>query len=149
MSQIVGLGTDIVECLRIAQMIERHAEQFINRIYTTSEIEFCRSRRQATQHFAARWAAKQAVLRALGLAWQPGLRWRDLEIRPERSGPQVALHGQARQAARLRGVAQVRITLAYCRSHATATALALAGSDPDGGHLDGSHLDSGDLDGGD
>ena len=62
---ILGLGTDIVECLRIAQMIERHGELFINRVYTDLEIEYCAGRKAATQHYAGRWAAKEAILNGL------------------------------------------------------------------------------------
>ena len=78
---IIGIGTDIVECLRIAQMIERHGELFITRVYTPHEIQYCQSRKQATQHFAGRWAAKEAVLKALGTGWRRGISWRDVEIR--------------------------------------------------------------------
>ncbi len=70
---IVGIGTDIVECLRIAQMIERHGELFITRVYTPHEIEYCQSRKQGTQHFAGRWAAKEAVLKGLGTGWRRGI----------------------------------------------------------------------------
>ena len=64
--RVVGIGTDIVECLRIAQMIERHGELFLTRVYTSREIEYCSARKAATQHYAGRWAAKEAVLKALG-----------------------------------------------------------------------------------
>ena len=94
---IIGIGTDIVECLRIAQMIERHGELFITRVYTPHEIEYCQSRRLGTQHFAGRWAAKEAVLKALGTGWRRGISWRDVEIRNLQSGsPSVALYGGAR-----------------------------------------------------
>ena len=79
--EIIGLGTDITECLRIARMIERHGELFINRVYTPYEIAYCQSRKQSTQHFTGRWAAKEAVLKALGTGWRRGISWRDMEIR--------------------------------------------------------------------
>ena len=63
---VIGIGTDIVETLRIAQMIERHGELFINRVYTPHEIHYCSARKASTQHYAGRWAAKEAVLKALG-----------------------------------------------------------------------------------
>ena len=89
---ILGTGTDIVECLRIAQMIERHGELFISRVYTDHEIEYCTARKAATQHYAGRWAAKEAVLKALGTGWRRGISWRDIEIRNDRNGaPTVAL----------------------------------------------------------
>src|SRR5919108_5913666 len=104
---VVGIGTDIVECLRIAQMIERHGELFITRVYTEHEIEYCQSRKQATQHFAGRWAAKEAVLKALGTGWRRGISWRDVEIRNTASGrPVVVLHAGTRDVAQERGVAE-------------------------------------------
>ena len=78
---VIGLGTDIVECLRIAQMIERHGELFLGRVYTTHEIEYCSTRKTAIQHYAGRWAAKEAVLKAMGTGWIRGITWRDVEIR--------------------------------------------------------------------
>src|SRR5581483_9314710 len=100
MTNIVGIGTDIVECLRIAQMIERHGELFIHRVYTPHEVQYCQSRKQSTQHFAGRWAAKEAVLKALGTGWIRGISWRDVEIRNDGGGkPAVELHGGARERA--------------------------------------------------
>jgi holo-[acyl-carrier protein] synthase len=126
---ILGIGTDIVECLRIAQMIERHGELFIARVYTPHEIEYCQSRKQGTQHFAGRWAAKEAVLKALGTGWRRGISWRDVEIRNLRSGsPTVALYGGAKDHMEQLGIAQILVSISHCRSHATAYAVALGGS---------------------
>ena len=125
MSQIIGIGTDIIECLRIAQMIERHGELFITRVYTPHEIQYCQSRKLATQHYAGRWAAKEAVLKALGTGWRKGISWRDIEIRNEPGGrPVVALRGGARDVIEQLGIAQMLISISHCRSHATAYALA-------------------------
>ncbi len=63
---VIGIGTDIVECLRIAQMIERHGELFLTRVFTPREIEYCSSRKAATQHYAGRWAAKEADPQGVG-----------------------------------------------------------------------------------
>jgi holo-[acyl-carrier protein] synthase len=123
---VIGIGTDIVECLRIAQMIERHGELFINRVYTPHEISYCQSRKQATQHFAGRWAAKEAVLKALGTGWRRGISWRDVEIRNEPGGrPIVALRAGAREQVARLGIGEVLISISHCRSHATAYAMAV------------------------
>lgn len=123
---VVGIGTDITECLRIAQMIERHGELFITRVYTEHEIEYCQCRKQATQHFAGRWAAKEAVLKALGTGWRRGISWRDVEIRNDPSGkPTVALRGGARDVVEELGITEMLISISHCRSHATAYALAV------------------------
>ncbi len=128
---IFGIGTDIVECLRIAQMIERHGELFITRVYTTHEIGYCQSRKQATQHFAGRWAAKEAVLKALGTGWRRGISWRDVEIRNLKAGtPTVTLYGGARDYMEQQRIAQVMISISHCRSHATAYAIALSDEKP-------------------
>jgi holo-[acyl-carrier protein] synthase len=126
MTQIIGIGTDIIECLRIAQMIERHGELFITRVYTDHEIEYCQCRKQATQHFAGRWAAKEAVLKALGTGWRRGISWRDVEIRNDASGkPTVALRGGARDMVEELEITEMLISISHCRSHATAYALAV------------------------
>jgi holo-[acyl-carrier protein] synthase len=126
MPDIIGLGTDITECLRIARMIERHGELFINRVYTPEEIKYCQSRKQATQHYTGRWAAKEAILKALGTGWRKGISWRDIEVRNEPGGrPVVAVRGGVKEAVEQLGVAEIHVTISHCRSHATATAIAV------------------------
>jgi holo-[acyl-carrier protein] synthase len=127
---IIGIGTDITECLRIAQMIERHGELFISRVYTPDEIQYCQSRKQSTQHFAGRWAAKEAVLKAVGTGWRRGISWRDVEIRNLLGGkPIVALYGGVRDVADELGIGQILVSISHCRSHATAYALAVERSE--------------------
>lgn len=127
--EILGIGVDITECLRIAKMIERHADLFINRVFTPGEIAYCQKRKQATQHFAGRWAAKEAVLKALGTGWRQGISWRDVEVCNEAGGrPTIVLHGGAKQAAEELGADQVLISISHCRTHATAYALAVRSS---------------------
>jgi holo-[acyl-carrier protein] synthase len=122
---VLGIGTDIVECLRIAQMIERHAEQFITRVYTDYEIDYCSARKAATQHYAGRWAAKEAVLKAIGTGWVRGISWRDVEVRNDIGGrPSICLSGGALEMSSKRGIQRVLISISHCRSHATAYAIA-------------------------
>lgn len=129
MSKIIGIGTDITECLRIARMIERHGEAFIARVYTPEEIRYCQSRKQSTQHFTGRWAAKEAVLKALGTGWRRGISWRDIEVLNETGGkPLVMLTGGAREVAEQLGITEMLVTISHCHTHATAYALA-AGED--------------------
>ena len=123
---VLGIGTDITECLRIAQMIERHGELFVSRVYTPHEIDYCRSRRMATQHFAGRWAAKEAVLKAIGTGWRRGISWRDIEVRNPAAGRPVArLQGGTLEIAEKLGIRCVLVSISHCRSHATAYAVAL------------------------
>jgi len=126
MPNLIGIGTDITECLRIARMIERHGELFIGRVYTPDEIKYCQSRKQSTQHFAGRWAAKEAVMKALGTGWRRGISWRDIEIRNEPGGkPMVAVRGGVKDVVEQLGIAQIQVSISHCRSHATALAIAV------------------------
>ena len=122
----LGIGTDIVECLRIAQMIERHGELFLSRVYTPLEIEYCSARKAATQHYAGRFAAKEAVLKALGTGWTRGIQWQDIEVRNDLGGkPRIEITGGAKLVCQRQGIREVMISISHCRSHATAYALAV------------------------
>lgn len=124
--RILGIGTDIVECVRIAKMIERHGELFLERVYTEREILYCSSRKAATQHYAGRWAAKEAVLKTLGTGWSGGIQWTDIEVRNEPGGaPKIFLSGVAKELCVDRGIDEIQISISHCRSHATAYALAV------------------------
>lgn len=127
---IVGLGTDIVEIVRIGRMVERHGELFLNRVFTADEIQYCQRRRECYQHFAGRWAGKEAVMKTLGTGFIRGISWQDIEILSHRSGqPYVTLHGTAGEYARNLGIADVLITISHCRTYATATAIGVGGHD--------------------
>src|SRR3954468_23115435 len=97
---IVGIGTDIVEVVRVGKMIERHGELFLNRVYTDQEIRYCQKRKEYIQHYAGRWAAKEAVMKTLGTGWTQGVGWRDIEVCALRSGqPSIEIRGGARERA--------------------------------------------------
>lgn len=124
-AHIIGIGTDIIECLRIAHMIERHGELFIRRVYTEHEITYCSTKKAATQHYAGRWAAKEAVLKALGTGWVRGISWRDVEVRHKLGGaPTVALRGGAKEVLERSGITRMHLSISHCRSHAIAYAIA-------------------------
>lgn len=121
--QLISIGTDIIECVRIAQMIEKHGAVFLQRVFTRREIEYCSSRKAATQHYAGRWAAKEAVLKVLGTGWARGIQWTDLEIQNEVSGaPVMKLSGKAAEIAKERGIQEVMVSISHCRAYATAFA---------------------------
>jgi holo-[acyl-carrier protein] synthase len=124
---IVGIGTEIVECLRVGRMIEQHGEVFLAQVYTEREIRFCQARRRATEHFAARWAAKEAIFKALGTPWRRGIEWTDIEI--DQAGnhgvPQVRLGGSTKELAQNLRVADILLSLAHCRAYATAYVIAV------------------------
>ncbi len=144
---IFGIGTDMVECLRIAQMIERHGELFINRVYTDHEIKYCQQRKAATQHFAGRWAAKEAILKALGTGWVKGISWRDMEIRTLANGkPTVAFRGGTREVVERLGVTDMLISISHCRSHATAYSVAIGNGQWESPRTDETFDEFGDFD---
>lgn len=124
--KIIGLGSDVVECLRVARMIEHHGEKFVHRVFTPNEVRFCNGSPTATQQFAGRWAAKEAVLRALGVRSRKGFDFRSIEIRRDKSGRlSAAFRGTARDVVEQMGVTEILISIAHCRSVATAQAVAV------------------------
>uniref|UniRef100_A0A7C4QMT7 Holo-[acyl-carrier-protein] synthase n=1 Tax=Schlesneria paludicola TaxID=360056 RepID=A0A7C4QMT7_9PLAN len=121
---IVSVGTDIVEVLRIGWMIERHGDQFLTTVFTPDEIRYCQCRREYTQHYAGRWAAKEAVMKALGTGFVRGIGWKDIEVAVWPSGkPYIRLHGGVRDHAEQLGIRDILISISHCRTHATATAI--------------------------
>ena len=124
---IAGIGTEIVECLRIGRMIESHGERFCQQVFTDRETRFCNDRKRPLQHFAALWAAKEATFKALGLAGR-GLSWTDIEIGQEGiDRPKVCLSGAVKDAATRQGIGGILLSLAHCRAYATAHAVAVRG----------------------
>ena len=124
--EIVGIGTDIIECVRIGQLIERHGEIFLTRVFTEREISYCQARRNATEHFAGRFAAKEAVLKCLGSGMAKGLCWTDIEVRNEPSGkPSIAIHGATRELTDRLRIEDILISISHCRAYATAYATAI------------------------
>ena len=126
---IIGIGTDIVECVRIRRMIDRHGELFLTRVFTEREVRYCQRSKQATEHFAGRWAAKEAVLKCLGTGWSKGLCWTDIEVTNDPAGkPAIRLQAATRDRAAALGIRDVLISISHCRAYAVAYALALRGS---------------------
>ena len=124
---IIGLGTDIVEVDRIAKMIADHGDHFLTRVFTTREIEHCQTRREFAQHYAGRWAAKEAVMKVLGTGFTPDVNWSDIEVLVHPSGqPYIVLHGAVQTVATQLGLGEVLITISHTRTLATATAIGLA-----------------------
>lgn len=107
-------------------MIDRHGETFLDRVFTRVEIDYCGRHKSASERYAGHFAAKEAVLKALGTGWGRGISWHDVEIRHALTGaPLVVLTGEAREHARRNSIERILLSLSHCRTHATATALAL------------------------
>lgn len=122
---VIGIGTDIIECSRILQMIEKHGDVFLQRVYTQEEITYCSGRKAANQHYAGRWAAKEAVLKALGTGWAHGIQWTDVEVVNQQGGkPIIVLTNKALEISRDMGIVDMMISISHCKDYATAYATA-------------------------
>ncbi len=118
---IVGTGIDIVEVPRVAQAIERFGDRFLRRIFTAGEITYCLSKRNAAERFAARFAAKEAALKAIGTGWKKGVAWTDVEVRREPGGrPSVHFSGAAAKHACNLGMKRASLSLSHTAEIATA-----------------------------
>jgi holo-[acyl-carrier protein] synthase len=118
---IIGTGIDIVEVERIAAAIERFGERFLARIYTAEERRYCEARAHRIERFAARFAAKEAGMKALGTGLSRGVSWVDVQVGREPGGrPVLAFAGKAAEVAAQMGVARVALSLSHTAGHAVA-----------------------------
>ena len=118
---IVGTGIDIAEVPRIRATIQKYGVRFLRRIYTDSEIRYCESKANGVERFAARFAAKEAGMKALGTGRSRGVRWRDCEVTRQPGGrPTLAFHGKAGEVAAKLGVANISLSLTHTAEQAMA-----------------------------
>ena len=118
---IVGTGIDIVEVPRLAETIARFGERFLKRIFTDAEIHYCDSKANRVERYAARFAAKEAALKAIGTGWRNGIAWRDVEVRREPGGrPNLAFHGRAAEIAARLGMKRASLSLSHTAQQAVA-----------------------------
>jgi len=118
---IVGIGTDLAEVSRIREAIERHGRRFIDRIFTPAEIAYAERKANVFERFAARFAAKEAGMKAIGTGWKRGVRWQDFEVINLPSGkPTLALHGVASTVAEKLGARNVALSLTHTAEQAMA-----------------------------
>jgi holo-[acyl-carrier protein] synthase len=118
---IVGMGVDIAEPARVQEAVERHGERFLARVFTPKEIEYCRRHRNCYERFAARFAAKEAAMKALGTGWRGGISWQDFEISNLPGGkPSLQLAGRALDVYRSLGGDRILVSLTHTASYALA-----------------------------
>jgi holo-[acyl-carrier protein] synthase len=121
----LSVGVDIIEIERIRQVFQRHGERFLQRVYTEAEIAYCRGR---VPELAARFAAKEAVSKALGtgIVGRGGIFWREVEVLPDvRGKPLVHLHGRAQDRAKSLGLKDFAISLSHSQEYAVAFVVAM------------------------
>jgi holo-[acyl-carrier protein] synthase len=118
---IVGTGIDIAEVPRIRQSIDRFGDRFLQRIYTAGEMRYCDSKANRVERYAARFAAKEAAMKALGTGWSHGVRWRDCEVvRMPGGRPTIIFHGKAGEIAARLGVKNAALSLSHTVEQAIA-----------------------------
>ena len=126
---IMGLGTDLIETARIERSVTEQGDRFLQRCFTESELAYAaRSSKRRMEHLAARFAAKEAAMKALGTGWSEGVAWTDFEVVRDAAGkPSLHVTGQAAQLAESRGIAHWHLTMSHTEAHATATVIAESG----------------------
>jgi len=118
--QIIGVGLDATEIARVADMIERYGDRFLHRVFTEGEIAYCRAKRDFASSFAARFAAKEAVMKALGTGHSRGVFWTGIEVVRRHGPPNVRLHGGAEARFQSMGGTSSLLTLTHSRDLAIA-----------------------------
>jgi holo-[acyl-carrier protein] synthase len=117
---IIGLGLDATEIARIAHSIARYGDRFLRRVFTDEEIAYCQRKRDAAPSFAARFAAKEAAMKALGTGWSRGVHWTGIEVVRRGGPPQLRFHGGAGERMRAMGATKSLVTLTHSRDLAIA-----------------------------
>lgn len=125
----IAHGIDLVECARLQGVIDRHGDNFLNRIFTPGELAYCADKKRKIEHLAARFAAKEAVMKVLGTGWTNGIRWTDIEVSNDPAGrPEIRLTGRCCSIASQLGVDTVLISITHTAGHAMASAIGCAES---------------------
>ena len=121
---VLSHGVDMVDCKRLAAMIDRYGNRFLKRVFTRRELEYCQGKKRQIEHLAGRFAAKEAVLKVLGTGLRKGMSWTDIEVVNEPSGrPKVTLSGGCRRIADEKDIAQILISISHIETHAIASAI--------------------------
>jgi holo-[acyl-carrier protein] synthase len=122
---ILGNGIDLVDLARIRDLIRRQGERFLDRVFTAAEIAHCRPRVDADAAFAARFAAKEAVMKCLGTGWSDGIGFQQIEVlRAPRGSVSIGLRGRAADVAAAQGIRRIHLSLSHTATHAVASAVA-------------------------
>ena len=124
-----AVGIDLIAIARVRRVLERHPDRFLRRVYTPEEVAFCRGR---VPELAARFAAKEAVMKALGTGAR-GVAWREIEVLPDRRGkPLVYLYGRAQERAKRIGLDALDVSLSHERDYAVAAVVGIRTNEDEG-----------------
>jgi holo-[acyl-carrier protein] synthase len=125
--EIVAHGIDLVDCPRIEQMIQRHGERFIKRVFTAAEQAYAQANKNDIEKLAGRFAAKEAILKLMGTGWRGRIAWTDIEIINNAAGqPEVTLGGEVKKIADKLGIKHISVSITHTANFAIASAVALA-----------------------
>ena len=125
--EIVAHGIDLVDCPRIAEMVERHGGRFINRVFTAAEQAYAKSTKNEIEKLAGRFAAKEAILKLVGTGWRGKIAWTDIEVVNNAMGqPEVTLAGEVKNIAERLGINHVSVSITHTANFAIDSAVALA-----------------------
>lgn len=118
---ILGIGSDIVDIKRLEQSLAQHGPRFRDRLFTPEEVLYCEPKPRAAQHYAGRFAAKEAAFKALGTGWSRGLTWHDVEVIPAQNcPPRIELHGMALGIFTSQGGKQLHLSISHTDLYAVA-----------------------------
>jgi holo-[acyl-carrier protein] synthase len=124
--QIIAHGIDLVDFPRIEQMVNRHADRFLDRVFTPAEQDYSQANKNSIEKLAGRFAAKEAILKLLGTGWRGKIAWTDIEILNNEFGaPKVNLTGEVEKIAKKIGIKNVSISITHTANFAIASAVAL------------------------
>jgi len=116
---IFGIGLDIIEVARVGRLIEKD-NGFKERIYTSREIDYCEAKKNKAQNYAARFAAKEAFMKAMGTGWRGGLAFNHIEVVNNELGkPEIVLHGQAKLLVEKEGITNINISISHVKDFAS------------------------------
>ncbi len=124
--RILGHGVDLVEIARIADLARRHGDHFLRRCFSPEELALAANRKRQYEHLAARFAAKEAILKAIGTGWRGGIAWTDMNLVREPSGaPRLLLTGETAAIAQKLGIRRWLVSMSHTETHALASAVAV------------------------
>ena len=124
---IIAHGIDLVDFPRIEELINRHSERFISRVFTATEQAYADSNKNRIEKYAGRFAAKEAILKLIGTGWRGKIAWTDIEVVNNISGqPLVTLDGEVKKIAEKLGITQISISITHTANFAIASAVALS-----------------------
>ena len=127
--EIVAHGIDLVDCPRIEEMVKRHGERFVKRVFTAAEQAYAEASKNRIEKLAGRFAAKEAVLKLIGTGWRGKIAWTDIEIVNNPAGsPEVSISGEVEKLADKLGIKQISVSITHTANFAIASAVALARS---------------------